>query len=117
MKLPPMTRAAQQPESVEIKIADGIFVKSMQVHSAGTFVPTHAHEHDHLSMLAVGRVRVWADGEAIGEFSAPAGIMIKAGVKHAFETLVDAVLIYCIHNIERAGEVEIAAEHVLVKEG
>lgn len=118
MRLPEHFEAAErQPDSVEIKIADGILVKSMLVHRAGTFIPQHAHQFDHLSMLAAGRVRVFGDGELIGEFSAPSGILIKAGVKHAFETLTHGVLIYCIHNIERTGEIEIAEEHALAATG
>ena len=44
--------AEQQPYGVEIKMADGIFVKQMVLSRAGTMVPQHAHDYDHLSMLA-----------------------------------------------------------------
>jgi hypothetical protein len=33
-------------------------------------------------MLALGAVRIKEDGELMGDFKAPAGILIKAGVKH-----------------------------------
>ena len=103
----------QQPYGVEIKMADGIFVKQMVLSRAGTVVPQHAHEYEHLSMLAVGTIRLFKDGVAAGEFSAPCGITIAARVKHTMVALSNRVVIYCIHNIERSGEVDIHAEHQL----
>lgn len=100
-----------QPISVEIKMCDGLFVKSMQVAKAHTFIPQHSHEYDHLSMLASGAVRVWKNGESLGEFHAPAGILIERHAKHKFMTLVDNTIVYCIHNIRDAESVEVHAEH------
>lgn len=97
--------------SVEIKMADGIFVKSMHCHERLTLIPQHAHSYDHLSMLARGRVMVWKDDECLGEFVAPVGIFIAARAKHKFITLEPDTLIYCIHNIKDAEEVSIAEEH------
>ena len=88
-----------QPSSVEIKIVDDIFIKSMEIARAGTFVPQHSHTYDHVSMLAVGSVRVWADDELLGDYHAPAGILIKSHTMHRFLSLVDNTLIYCIHRI------------------
>lgn len=107
-------RLDEQPISTEIKMADGIFVKSMLIQRAGTFVPQHSHSYDHLSMLAVGAVAVWEDGEPAGTHYAPKGLTIRAGVKHTFRSLVDNTLIYCVHRIDRTGEVEIAEEHQIV---
>jgi hypothetical protein len=109
----PYRRLAEQPFSVEVKICDGLFVKSMLVHEAGTIVPQHSHSFDHLSMLAVGRVLVWAGEECLGPFQAPIGILIKAGVPHTFRTLTDNALLYCIHRTDENGEVPIEAEHHL----
>lgn len=103
----------RQPHGVEIKMADGIFVKQMILDAAGTVVPQHSHTYEHLSMLALGRILVWKDGIFFGEFSAPTGIPIAAHAKHTFVSISDQVIIYCIHNIERSGEVDIHAEHQL----
>jgi quercetin dioxygenase-like cupin family protein len=102
-----------QPYGVEIKMFDGVFVKQMVLTRAATVVPQHSHEHDHMSMLALGSVTLWRDGAFVGEYSAPAGIFIPAKSKHTFVALSDMVIIYCIHNIERSGEVDIHAEHQL----
>lgn len=106
-------KAELQPISVEIKMADGLFVKSMLILKAGTIVPQHAHTYEHLSMVAAGSVHAWRDGLSIGVYNAPAGIIIPAESKHTFEALVDNTLLYCIHNVSRTGEVEIADEHQL----
>jgi hypothetical protein len=110
-------RLAEQPISVEIKIVRGLFVKSMLVREAGTIVPQHSHTFDHLSMLALGRVLVWAGDVCLGPHEAPCGIQIRAGVKHTFRTLSDLVLIYCIHRTDENGEIPIEEEHHLFGEG
>jgi quercetin dioxygenase-like cupin family protein len=112
----PYRRAENQPSSVEIRLAPGLFVKSMSCAEVGMLIPQHAHSFDHLSMLAVGRVLVWADGECLGPFEAPAGILIKANVRHLFKTLTPNVLIYCIHRVGEDGEPAIEAEHHLPME-
>lgn len=103
--------AEEQPYGVEIKMSDGIFIKQMVIPRAGTYIPQHSHLYDHTSMLAAGSIRVWKDGECLGEFSAPTGILIEAGAKHTFLALEDGTTIYCIHNISRTGEVDIQDEH------
>lgn len=103
-----------QPETVDIKIVDGIFIKSMHLLYAGMSVPQHAHAYDHLSFIASGSVRVEADGIVLGDFVAPVGIVIKARVKHLFTTLASNTLLLCIHNVASSeGEIAIHEEHQL----
>jgi|SRR5580692_787249 hypothetical protein len=102
-----------QPDSIEFHGADGVLVKSMVCKVAGTIVPQHAHTYDHMSMLAIGTVKVWRDEDYLGTFHAPAAIEVKAGCKHKFETVTDYAIIYCIHNVARSGEIEIADQHAL----
>ena len=103
-----------QPETIDIKIVDGIFVKSMHFLYAGMFVPQHAHAFEHLSFVASGAVRVEADGVTIGDFAAPVGIVIKARVKHLFTTLAPNTVVLCIHNVANSdGEIAIHEEHHL----
>lgn len=108
-----MSCLTDQPHGVEIDIVDDIFVKQMIVKSKDTLIPQHSHTWDHLSMLAVGAVRIWRDGVLDGDYVAPAGILIKAGVKHTFRTLEDNTIIYCIHNIMRSGKIDVLEEHSL----
>lgn len=101
----------EQPPVWEHTGIDGVFIKQMYLKEKGTLVPQHAHVYDHTSMLARGSIRVWADGEYLGDFSAPRPIFIKAQVKHRFQSLEPDTLIYCVHNVSRTGKVEIHAEH------
>lgn len=109
-----MTPAPEQPFGVEIKMADGVFIKQIVIPKAYTYVPQHSHTYDHTSMLAVGAVAVWQDEAFLGRRQAPCGMTIGAGVKHTFMSLEDSTVIYCIHRIDRMGEIEIAEEHQLI---
>jgi quercetin dioxygenase-like cupin family protein len=102
-----------QPFGVEINTADGILVKQMVLKRAGSVVPQHAHRFDHMTMLARGSVQVWENGRYAGEKHAPAGIFIKAGVKHSFVSMEAFTVLYCIHRTDRSGDVEIQAESCL----
>lgn len=106
--------AAEQPISTEIRMADGVFTKSMVVKRAGTLIPQHSHRYDHVSVLVRGSVSVVADGVHLGDFFAPCGITIKAGVKHLFQALVDDTIVLCVHDIGTAEAVEVLEEHHIV---
>jgi quercetin dioxygenase-like cupin family protein len=62
---------------------------------AGVTLVQHSHPHDHLSILAFGRVIV-RQMESQEVFRAPKCITIKAGVSHSVEAIDDSVW-YCIH--------------------
>lgn len=111
-----LVAAEQQPPVVEIHMADEVFIKQMLIAKAGTFIPQHTHTYDHTSMLAVGRVRVWAGDAEPHDYTAPTGFLIAAGVKHTFLALEDNTIVYCIHNVSRTGEVDILDEHSIVGE-
>lgn len=86
-----------QPYGVEHHTADGVFVKQIVIPRRGTIVPTHKHAWSHTTMVAKGAVLVWRDGELDGRVDAPTGILVKAGVGHAFQALEDDTILYCIH--------------------
>ena len=106
-------RAVEQPISTEIKMLDGVFIKSMVVRDAGIIIPQHSHRFSHVSVLARGSVRVVAGG-GCQDFTAPCGITIEAGIKHIFQTLTSDVIILCVHDIGAAEGVEILEEHQIV---
>ena len=111
-----MKRAPVQPTDVDIRIIDGVFVKATHFRHAGMLAPQHAHEYSHLSYVASGVVRVFAEGVPMGVFTAPASIVIPARVKHLFEILMDDTVVLCIHNADHAdpdGGPVIYAEHHL----
>jgi quercetin dioxygenase-like cupin family protein len=105
-----------QPISTEIKMLDGVFVKSMCIAKAGTFIPQHSHTFDHVSVLVRGSVRVQTGGNSHSiAYRAPAGIMIPAGVKHLFESLEDDTIVLCVHDIRDGEGVSIEVEHHLIE--
>lgn len=106
-------RAAEQPISTEIKMFDGVFVKSMCIQRAGTYIPQHSHTYPHVSVLVKGAVRLWRDGVLDGDHYAPKGILIPAGVKHLFQSLQDGATVLCVHDIGTAESVDVLEEHHL----
>ena len=103
-------RAEHQPIETNIHICEGIFVKHA-IFEENTYIPQHSHETEHLSVVATGSVRVWADGVMLGDYRAPAGIVIKAHVKHMFLALEPMTTVLCVHRVDESGEVAIHAEH------
>lgn len=105
-----LQRHPSQPTTTDIKFADGIFVKSTRFQLAGMVAPQHAHSYDHISFIASGAVRIEVDGECLGDFVAPVGIVIKARKRHFFTILAPDTVVLCIHNTDRSdGEIETIA--------
>lgn len=92
---------------------DGVAIVQMVLPKANDVIPQHAHAYDHHTLVARGRVRVWADGRNIGEYGEREAVLIRAGQKHLIVALEDNSVAYCIHNASREGKVEILAEHKL----
>jgi quercetin dioxygenase-like cupin family protein len=91
--------------------SDGLYAKQMSLPTAH-FAESHIHKYSHLSILAKGRVIVEADGIET-EYTAPACIDIKAGVKHKITAYEDVVW-YCIHATTETNLDDI--DTVLIKE-
>jgi quercetin dioxygenase-like cupin family protein len=95
-----MKRAEHQPEQVDIAIYAGVFVKTWSVRDAGTWLPQHAHEHPHLTLVMRGTVRAWRGEEMLGDYRAPGVVQIPANTPHNFLTLTPDVALACIHNAD-----------------
>ena len=74
--------------------SDGLYARQITL-PKDHFAVTHAHEYDHFTILASGRVTVEIDGN-FEEFAAPACINISAGNHHRFVAIEDAVW-FCVH--------------------
>lgn len=107
-------KAPEQPTETMIFEAEGLYVKQITVHKAHTYLPQHAHQLSHLTLVASGAVNVWRDGEFDARHEAPDGIYIAAGVKHMFETLVSDTVLYCIHALNTADALKVLAEHEII---
>lgn len=74
--------------------SDGLYARQMML-PAGHYAVTHAHEYDHLSILATGRVLLEVDG-VITDLTAPACVTVAAGKHHRITAMEDATW-FCIH--------------------
>lgn len=74
--------------------ADGLYAKETEI-PAGMLLAKHLHDYTHFSILAKGRVRVWAN-DVMAEYEAPACIEIKANIEHEVQAITDATW-YCVH--------------------
>jgi quercetin dioxygenase-like cupin family protein len=106
-------RLDDQPIQTDIRMCAGLFVKHA-IFAEGSYIPQHSHATEHLSVIATGAVRAWADGELLGDFHAPAGVVIKAHVKHMFLALAPMTTILCVHRVNEDGEPAVHEKHQLV---
>jgi quercetin dioxygenase-like cupin family protein len=96
-----------EPSSVEINMADGVFIKTMQFNRPGILIKQHSHKYDHTSLVGAGAVKVWLDDKLLGVFHAGQAILIGAHTRHQFLAIQQGTIVYCIHNFLHSGEVEI----------
>jgi quercetin dioxygenase-like cupin family protein len=82
--------------NVNIGCVKNLFVRQMHFKKAGDGEQGHAHQFDHLTLLAKGRLAVDINGE-VTEFTAPQMIYIKAELRHKLVALTDNTVAYCIH--------------------
>ncbi len=105
--------AIEQPPVEEWVMPDGIFYKRLLCVLMGTFVPQHAHEYGHTSLIVTGSFSVWANGELLGDFAAPHPLWIAPGVKHMFCSTSPNSSLFCIHDLQGADKVSVLEEHQL----
>ena len=91
------------PAYVEFAEVDGMWVRAYTLEKQHHVAAQHAHEHDHITLLANGSVGFWHNGEEVSRHTAPAVITVPAGSKHAFVALSDNVVICCLHNLPGTG--------------
>jgi hypothetical protein len=108
-----MKRDVRQPVMTDIKMTEDLYVKHYRVPDAGTIMPQHSHTFDHVTLLAYGSMRVVAGDVMLGDYHAPAGIVIRARVKHTMTTLTDGVVFACIHALDNTEDIEIEELHEL----
>lgn len=91
----------------------GLYAKQMTL-PKDYFAVSHAHNYDHLSILANGKVIVKTD-ESENVYTAPVCIEIKKGLHHSITALEDAVW-FCIHATDET-DVNKVDEVLIKKEG
>jgi hypothetical protein len=73
-----------------------IWVRQNFMEKAGDAVGGHIHYHDHVSLLAKGKVSVQIDDGEPKEFVAPTFIVVRKEHKHRITALEDGTVWYCV---------------------
>lgn len=81
---------------VKLGCVANLFSRMMHFKKAGDIEIGHAHQFDHLTLLAKGKLKVTVDGVAT-EFTAPHMIYIRKDKVHELVALTDETVAYCIH--------------------
>ena len=81
---------------VHIGCVENLYTRMMYFENTGDIEVGHVHQHDHLTLLAKGKLKVTIDGN-VTEFNAPHMIYINKDKVHELEALSDNTVAYCIH--------------------
>ena len=96
---------------VQINCVSNLFARMMYFKKTGDKEFGHTHAHDHLTLLAKGKLRVTINGQDT-DFQAPQMIFIKAELNHELTALSDETVAYCIHALrEPSGDI-LAPENI-----
>jgi len=88
----------------------------MDFKSAGDIEYGHAHQFDHLTLLAHGSLKVTVDG-VITNFKAPHMIYIRKDKNHELIALENNTVAYCIHALRDGNNVEDIMDPSMVPKG
>ena len=76
----------------------------------------HAHQFDHLTLLAKGSLNVKID-DKVTKFVAPNMIFIRKDVEHELVALENDTIAYCIHPLRDGVRVEDILDPTMIPEG
>lgn len=101
---------------VMIGCVANLYSRMMYFEKAGDVEEGHAHQFDHLTLLAKGKLKVTVDGQ-VSEFTAPHMIYIHKDKLHELVALVDDTVAYCIHALRIGEKVEDILDPTMVPAG
>ncbi len=93
----------RHPKSDEMGDFAGIWVRKMFYEKAATVYEGHKHNHDHLSLLANGRVIIEVEGYEPKEFIAPTFVIIRKNKEHKITAMEDGTTWFCLFNHDPDG--------------
>ena len=82
--------------TIAIGSVENLYSRMMHFKNAGDVEQGHAHQYNHLTLLAHGSLKVVVNGQETN-FVAPNMIFIKEGEEHELTALEDNTVAYCIH--------------------
>lgn len=102
--------------NVQLGSVANLYTRQMHFLKAGDIELGHAHQFDHLTLLASGKLQVTVDGN-VSEFKAPQMIYIAKGKTHELVALEDNTVAYCIHALRFGERVEDIIDPEMVPKG
>lgn len=100
---------------VRISIVDSVWCKQMHFLKSGDNMYGHKHMHDHMTLLAKGKLEV-SVGDIKKNFTAPQIILILKDEEHTLTALEDNTVAYCIHALRDYEDGDIIDEETRVSE-
>jgi hypothetical protein len=82
--------------SPDLGFFGNIWVRQNVLDKAGSFLPGHTHNFDHVTLLTKGSVEVEITGYPPKQFKAPTFIIIRKEHEHKFTALEDDSQWYCV---------------------
>lgn len=97
----PLPEGVERSEQAVEYIDDvcGLYFRAICLENAGDAVPQHAHDHDHVTLIASGKARLWIEGVWVEDIHSFKVIEIEAGRKHVFQALEPMTRLVCVHNL------------------
>lgn len=97
----------QLPQEAEVSFStsDDLEIKVLYFQEPGIFMGQHSHTWSHAHIVGSGALRVWIEGEELGDFEAGTCIDIEAGKKHILMSLKEDTRGFCVHNLHGLNEI------------
>lgn len=74
----------------------GFVFRSVTIARAGTGIPQHKHETDHVTLVCAGQGRLWVNKVWRGDFTAFSAVEVKAGDEHFWLALEPNTRFSCV---------------------
>lgn len=91
---------------IAIGFVANLFSRMMRFKKSGDTEVGHAHQFDHLTLLAKGKLKVTVNGK-VSHFATPHMIYIHKDYVHELEALEDETVAYCIHALRTPDQTDI----------
>ena len=91
---------------VKISTEGGVWVRQLHFVRQGDVHVGHLHSHDHVTLLAHGRLRVRVETQ-VQDFTAPHIIVIAKQKRHDLEALDADTVAYCVASLANVATPEI----------
>lgn len=91
---------------IKMACVSNLWTRQMHFQNVGDVMQGHAHNYDHTTLVAFGRVQFTVDG-VTSEFSAPHMVVVAKGKVHDLTALEPNTVCYCVHALRNNTDGEI----------